>query len=125
MIGPTTIAGIMAVLAPTIGPVVGGWLTKTYSWHWLFLINVVPGLFACVVTPLLLPRHNTNFAEAAKLDGISLFSMALALASLEIGLKQSPQDGWLSPLCVGLFSVSIVSAARFVRKTMTADHPVV
>ena len=44
----TTIAGVMAVLAPTIGPIVGGWITQTYSWHWLFLINVVPGLIACV-----------------------------------------------------------------------------
>ena len=39
----TTMAGIMAVLAPTVGPVVGGWITETYSWHWLFLINVAPG----------------------------------------------------------------------------------
>ena len=37
----TTIAGIMAVLAPTVGPVVGGWITQVYSWHWLFLINVI------------------------------------------------------------------------------------
>ena len=40
----TTIAGVLAVLAPTVGPVVGGWMTETYSWHWLFLINVAPGV---------------------------------------------------------------------------------
>lgn len=121
----TTIAGIMAVLAPTLGPVIGGWITQTYSWHWLFLINVAPGLFACIVTPFLLPRHDTNFAEVAKLDGISLFLMALALASLEIGLKQSPQDGWLSPFCVSLFCVSILSGGLFIRRTLAAGHPVV
>ena len=64
----TTIAGIMAVLAPTVGPVVGGWITQTYSWHWLFLINVVPGLIACVVTPHLLPREKPNLGDVAKLD---------------------------------------------------------
>ncbi len=37
------IAGFLAVLAPTVGPWVGGWITQTYSWHWLFLLNVVPG----------------------------------------------------------------------------------
>ena len=42
----TTMAGIMAVLAPTVGPVVGGWITETWSWHWLFLINVAPGIVA-------------------------------------------------------------------------------
>ena len=38
----TTIAGVLAVLAPTVGPIVGGWITETYSWHWLFLVNVAP-----------------------------------------------------------------------------------
>ena len=38
----TTIAGVLAVLAPTVGPIVGGWLTQTYSWHWLFLITCCP-----------------------------------------------------------------------------------
>ena len=59
----TTIAGIMAVLAPTIGPVVGGWITETYSWHWLFLINVAPGLIAAAATPFLLPRDKTSLAR--------------------------------------------------------------
>ena len=42
----TTLAGVLAVLAPTVGPVVGGWITQTFSWQWLFLVNVAPGL-AC------------------------------------------------------------------------------
>src|SRR6202453_3740133 len=57
----TTVAGIMAVLAPTIGPIVGGWITETYSWHWLFLINVVPGILAAIITPQLLPRAKPCF----------------------------------------------------------------
>ncbi len=51
--------------------------------------------------------------------------MALALASLEIGLKQAPQDGWLSPICLGLFSISILACAVFCRRTLAADHPIV
>lgn len=121
----TTFAGIMAVLAPTAGPVVGGWITQTYSWHWLFLINVIPGLIACLATPYLLPRHKTNFDEGKTLDGLSLFLMALALASLMIGLKQSPHDGWLSPVCIGLFSLSAVCGGFFVWRTLRAAHPIV
>src|SRR6201997_531475 len=108
----TTIAGIMAVLAPTVGPVVGGWITQMYSWHWLFLINVIPGLIACVLTPSLLPGKNTNFKDA-KLDGLSLLLMAAALACLEIGLKQSPQDGWFSSTCISLFSLSALTRGVF------------
>src|SRR5258706_8291047 len=96
----TTVAGIMAVLAPTLGPAVGGWITQTYSWHWLFLINVIPGLIACVVTPYLLPQQKPNFDDVLKLDSVSLALMAIALTSLEIGLKQSPKDGWLSSTCI-------------------------
>src|ERR1700710_193585 len=48
----TTLAGVLAVLAPTVGPVVGGWITNTYSWHWLFLINIVPGIVSAAVAAL-------------------------------------------------------------------------
>jgi MFS transporter, DHA2 family, multidrug resistance protein len=121
----TTMAGIMAVLAPTVGPVVGGWITETYSWHWLFLINVAPGVMAAAATPLLLPRSDTRLADLMTLDGYSLVLMAVALASLEIGLKQAPQQGWLSPSCAGLFLVSAVAATVFTARTLKARHPVV
>jgi DHA2 family multidrug resistance protein len=121
----TTMAGIMAVLAPTIGPVVGGWITETYSWHWLFLINVAPGVIAAVATPFLLPREKPRFADIATLDLYSLALMAISLASLEIGLKQAPQDGWLSPLCSVLFLVSAIAAIGFASRTLKARHPVV
>jgi MFS transporter, DHA2 family, multidrug resistance protein len=121
----TTLAGVMAVLAPAAGPAVGGWITQTYSWHWLFLINVVPGLIACAATPFLLPGHATRLGDVVKVDGVSLLLMALALASLEIGLKQSPQDGWLSLVCVGLFSLTALSGALFIRRTLRAVYPIV
>src|ERR1700688_3953349 len=74
----TTMAGIMAVLAPTVGPVVGGWITQTWSWHWLFLINVVPGVVAAAATPFLLPRASPRFADLATLDGVSVALMAIS-----------------------------------------------
>src|SRR5882724_3124935 len=104
----TTIGGVVAVLAPTVGPVVGGWITETWSWPWLFLINVIPGLAAASLTPLLLPRQKTDFGELAKLDAASLVLLAAALAGLEIGLKEAPLRGWLSPVCIGLLSASAV-----------------
>jgi DHA2 family multidrug resistance protein len=121
----TTLAGIVAVLAPTVGPLVGGWITETYSWHWLFLINVAPGVIAAAATPFLLPRAKTCFQALTTLDGLSLALMATALASLEIGLKQAPQAGWLSPACGLLFSLSAATAIFFVVRTLKAKHKLV
>jgi MFS transporter, DHA2 family, multidrug resistance protein len=121
----TTMAGIVAVLAPTVGPVVGGWITETWSWHWLFLINVVPGIIAATATPFLLPRARPRYADFVTLDGVSLALMAIALASLEIGLKQAPQNGWLSPICFLLFSLGAAATIVFAVRTLKAAHPLV
>ena len=121
----TTIGGVVAVLAPTVGPVVGGWITETWSWPWLFLINVVPGLIVASVTPFLLPRQNTDFAELAKLDFGSLVLLAAALTALEVGLKQAPHHGWLSPICMVLMAGSAVGLGLFVHRSLAASHPVV
>jgi DHA2 family multidrug resistance protein len=120
----TTIGGVVAVLAPTIGPVVGGFITSTWSWPWLFLINVIPGLISASVTPSVLPHQKTDFVELRKLDAISLIVMAAALASLEIGLKQAPQRGWFSLQCAGLLLASAAGLALFLWRSSRALHPV-
>ena len=120
-----TIAGIMAVLAPTVGPVVGGWITHHYSWPWLFLVNVVPGVVAVIATPFLLPRGRPRLNNLKNFDAVSLALMALALASLEIGLKQAPQSGWLSAACFGLFGLCAVATVLFAVRTLKAVQPVV
>jgi DHA2 family multidrug resistance protein len=121
----TTVGGVVAVLAPTVGPVVGGWITQTYSWPWLFLINVIPGVIAASAASFLLPRQHTDLNELTKLDGGSLVLLAAALASLEVGLKEAPHRGWLSLPCIGLLSASAVAIAVSVRRTLRAAHPVV
>ena len=121
----TTVAGVLAVLAPTVGPVVGGWITETFSWPWLFLINVVPGVVAAVSAIWLLPRDRPNWGEARTLDAASLGLMALSLAALEIGLKEGPAQGWLSAPILGLLAVTLLAAGVFLRRTLSAAHPVV
>lgn len=121
----TTIAGVLAVLAPTVGPVVGGWITETYSWHWLFLINVAPGAVAAVAAVWLLPVEKAAPSEARSFDLVSVASLALALAALEIALKEAPNQGWLSPIVGGLLAVAIASGIAFVRRTLGRRKPIV
>jgi DHA2 family multidrug resistance protein len=121
----TTMGGVMAVLAPTVGPVVGGWITETWSWHWLFLINIAPGLIAATTTPSLLPKGRPRLADLVTLDIPSLALLATALASFEIALKQAPHNGWFSLSCVTLLALTLTTAAIFARRTLRAAHPVV
>src|SRR6185503_13308796 len=121
----TTVAGVLAVLAPTVGPVVGGWITSTYSWHWLFLINVAPGVLASASAALLLPRERPDWRAAATLDAIALGLMAAALAALEIGLKDAPHRGWLSGPILALWAIVTFAGVGVVLKTLAARHPLV
>ncbi|WP_167386905.1 DHA2 family efflux MFS transporter permease subunit [Bradyrhizobium mercantei] len=120
----TTIAGVVAVLAPTVGPVVGGWITQTWSWPWLFLINVIPGAIAASVTPLLLPKEEVHFRAVIRLDKGSLVLLAAVLASFMIGLKEAPQRGWVSMLCLSLLIGSVAGMALLIRRTLGAAYPI-
>jgi DHA2 family multidrug resistance protein len=121
----TMLAGVLAVLAPTVGPVVGGWITDTYSWHWLFLINVMPGIISALLAGFLLPKTPGCLGEARTLDVPSLMLIAIALAALEIALKEAPHRGWTSGLVLGLLALSLIGSVGFVRRTVRASHPVV
>ncbi len=121
----TTVGGVMAVLAPTVGPLLGGYITQTWSWPWLFLVNVLPGLGAALVAAFALPRDDGERAALRRLDGSGLVLMAIALAALEIGLKQAPRHGWSSPGVLGLLALALVAGIAFVRRTLRRDAPVV
>ena len=121
----TTIAGVLAVLGPTLGPVVGGWITETYTWRWLFLINVAPGLVAAIGAALLLRAEPMNLSQVKRLDWLSLGLMAIALAALEVALKEGPDRGWTSSSVAGLAAVSVISGGVFVGRTVRAPYPIV
>jgi MFS transporter, DHA2 family, multidrug resistance protein len=119
------IAGVLAVLAPTLGPIVGGWITSTYSWPWLFLINVPPGIVAASMASSFLPKDRPSFDRVRDLDIVALGFGAVALAALEIAIKEAPKRGWLSPFAAGLLSLSLVTAVGFVAQTLRSRKPLV
>jgi MFS transporter, DHA2 family, multidrug resistance protein len=121
----TTIAGVLAVLAPTLGPVVGGWITSTYDWPWLFLINVIPGVLAVAAAARFLPRESVALGLLRRLDLSGLILMAGALACLEIGLKQAPHDGWVSVPVFALLGVAALCGTLFVRRCLGRKAPLV
>lgn len=116
----TTIGGLLAVLAPTLGPLTGGWITESYTWHWLFLINVAPGIVTLVIGLLCLPRNDTRLSLFKTLDWISLIYVAVGLAALLIGLKEAPDQGWLAPRVSGCFVIFLVFLFLAIRRPTSA-----
>lgn len=121
----TTIAGVLAVLAPTVGPIAGGWLTHTYSWHWLFLINLAPGLVAAAVASRTLPLHRVDPSALRGFDWLSLLCMAGCLATFEIGLKEAPTDGWISLYVIGCLSCAFIAGSLFAWRSTMRSRPLV
>jgi MFS transporter, DHA2 family, multidrug resistance protein len=105
----TTVGGFLAVLGPALGPIIGGWLTEHYSWHWLFLINIGPGIVSCCVGYVFLPKALPRFAILRELDWVSLLCFGIALAALVIGLKEAPGQGWFSATVLLYFFIAIFS----------------
>jgi len=114
----TTIAGVAAVLAPTVGPIVGGWITESWSWHWLFRINIVPGIIAAGSAVFALRGKQINERCRRSFDPLALIAMAGSLIALELALKDAPTLGWTAPGVVALLAASTASGALFVIKTL-------
>lgn len=120
----TMIAGVLAVLAPTSGPLIGGTITAVWSWHGLFLINLAPGLAAVLVGGLALPRQQAQFGMLRRLDLAALVALVVTLAALEVGLEQAPTHGWLSGRILVLLAVTAAGAAWFTRRTLRSGRPI-
>jgi DHA2 family multidrug resistance protein len=116
----------VAVLAPVIGPVVGGWLTENVSWHWLFFMNLPIAFLLVFLLYLGIEREDPDLSELHRADWMGIVGLAMFLGALTIILEEGQRDYWFdSPLITWL---SVVSALGFVF-VMVAQfrnpHPVV
>ncbi|MFG1268677.1 DHA2 family efflux MFS transporter permease subunit [Xanthobacter versatilis] len=118
--------GLVATLAPTIGPTVGGYLTDLFSWHWLFLINVGPGILVVIASVTLIDFDEPDFALLDRFDWWGLLFMAGFLGSLEFVLEEGPTNDWFEDNYILAFAVVCgVSALAFFARVLMAKEPVV
>jgi DHA2 family multidrug resistance protein len=124
IVGP--IIGLVATLAPTIGPTVGGFITDAMSWHWLFFINVVPGIGITVGVLVLVDFDEPHFELLDHFDWWGLLFMAGFLGSLEYVLEEGPQYEWLQDTSVAVCAaIGFVSGIAFFWRVLTATEPIV
>jgi DHA2 family multidrug resistance protein len=116
----------VAGLAPMLGPVVGGWLTDGWSWHWLFYINIVPGTLVMLLVPILVRVDEPDLTLLRDADYLGMILMALCLGCLDYVLEEGARWEWFADdtikVCVG---ISGLAGIGFIIRSLTYAHPVV
>jgi MFS transporter, DHA2 family, multidrug resistance protein len=122
----TPMIGLVATLAPTIGPTIGGYLTDALSWHWLFFINIIPGLVVTAAALALIDFDQPDWSLFGNFDWVGLLSMAGFLGALEYVLEEGPRNDWFGDDSVLLLAwVSGLSGLIFFVRVLTARRPIV
>jgi len=125
VIAAATVGGI-ASLAPTLGPTVGGFITDHTSWHWLFFVNLVPGMFVAVVVPMLVRIDRGDRSLLRNADYLGMLLMALFLGCLEYTLEEGPRLGWLGDSVILTTAwVSGLCGIGFIWRSLVYAHPIV
>src|ERR1700680_4467996 len=114
------------VVAPILGPVLGGWLTDSYSWRWVFYINLPVGIASLVMTRLFIfdPAYIKNLTRRVDYWGIGM--LAVGIGALQFVLDKGQEDDWFSSnLIVTLSIVSVCTLGYLIVHELRTAEPVV
>jgi MFS transporter, DHA2 family, multidrug resistance protein len=115
---------LSATFAPAIGPTIGGYLTETYGWQYIFYVNLVPGAIMLALLVPSLPRAPLQLGLLRHGDWPGIAALAIGLASLQTVLEEGNKDDWFgSPLIVRLSVVAVIALALFIWIELTAARP--
>ena len=118
--------GLGIVVAPILGPVLGGWLTDSYSWRWVFYINIPVGVVSLLMTRAFVWDPPYIKRSTARIDYWGMGLLALGIASLQIVLDKGQQEDWLhSNFIVALLVGAGVALTAFVYRELNIEAPVV
>ncbi|WP_368764500.1 DHA2 family efflux MFS transporter permease subunit [Klebsiella quasipneumoniae] len=116
---------MVTVVAPIAGPLLGGWITDSYSWRWAFLINIPVGMFACSLVANQM-RGRPEVTERAKVDVVGLAALVIGVGALQIVLDRGNEADWFnSPLIVTLSIMAAIGLLFFLIWELTEARPIV
>jgi DHA2 family multidrug resistance protein len=120
------VVGTIASVAPVLGPVIGGWITDTLDWHWLFYVNLVPGLLVAATVPLLVKIDQPDLSLLKGADYLGMALMALALGNLEYVLEEGARWNWFDDSTITTCAwIAGICGILFVARSLTYAQPVV
>ncbi|MHA6999427.1 DHA2 family efflux MFS transporter permease subunit [Aeromonas schubertii] len=118
--------GLCTTFAPAIGPTLGGWLTEQLSWHYIFYLNVPPGLLVLAMLAHGLDREPVDWEVIRRVDLVGIFTMAVGLGLLEVVLEEGNREEWFgSSFIVRLSVISAVAMIFFIISQLLRRHPLV
>jgi len=119
------IFGVGVMVGPTLGPTVGGWITDTYGWPWIFYINIPFGMLALALT-LSFINDSLHQERADRIDWLGLALLAIGVGSLQIMLERGERLDWWASGQIRLLAIaSVVSIITFIWHELRTEHPVV
>ncbi|NYI01893.1 DHA2 family multidrug resistance protein [Cupriavidus plantarum] len=125
VIAAATVGGLSS-LAPTLGPTVGGWITDNFSWHWLFFINLIPGIFVTVAVPLFVKIDKPDLKLLRGADYLGMILLAAFLGCLEYTLEEGPRWDWFGDdTILATAWIAGISGVAFLWRTLSYANPVV
>jgi DHA2 family multidrug resistance protein len=120
------VIGTIASVAPTLGPVIGGYITDAFNWHWLFYINLVPGTLVAIFVAILVKIDEPDLSLLKEADYFGIFLMAVGLGTLEYFLEEGTRWNWFSDNTITACAwISGVSLVAFIIRSMIVKNPVV
>ncbi|MDB5651820.1 MAG: EmrB/QacA family drug resistance transporter [Hyphomicrobiales bacterium] len=120
------VIGAIASVAPALGPVIGGWITDTFNWHWLFYINVIPGVVITILVTLLVRIDEPDLSLLKDADYLGIGLLATFLGTLEYALEEGSRWNWFDDRRItDTAIISGVAGALFVIRSLTHSRPVV
>ena len=122
------IYGMAVVVAPAIGPTLGGWITDNYSWHWIFLINVPIGIVSLLLTQRVVhdPAYLRNMVKSAiRVDYMGISLIVVGVGFLQYVLDKGQENDWFSSRAIMVCSiVAVVALVALVIREVTHKHPI-
>lgn len=127
------IYGVAVVVAPVVGPTLGGWITDTYSWHWVFLINVPMGLLSLLLVGTLVKEPSSAEEERVELlskglrvDYVGFILIAIGLGALEFVLDEGQRNDWFgSNMILSFALLAAFCLLALIPWELSRDDPIV
>ncbi len=122
----TSLFGVTAILGPVIGPLLGGWLTEQWSWHYAFFINIPVCLVLVVLLIVGLPKQKARPELLADADWLGLFGLSIGLGCMTVVLEEGNREQWFSsPMIVQLTIASVIGFAMMVVGQFRSKDPII